>query len=301
MGVLAIILMPQLSGSLRLARRAICKNNLHQLGSALQIAAQRQNEGLTATAYPDPKGFPETTYDIVPEDGIFVCPEDEPERANLPAGLRYRACWQGYYTLKFADGAKAPNGQVCCRSRRGRDERGSYTEFVFEENFNQKIGCDFMDHRPPEQRIGDHSDRDGLFRIYDNIPGRGRVLRLQYYTCPIDNQAWLYDKGLFEPSGRLYGHAGEEIELGSIYTSYGINAQVHRHQVAPDTIVLLDYERNADDDRFVADPAGPHTPDRLRLSARHLGRLNVLLADQSVRTLQPEDICPTTNGEAWSP
>jgi len=301
LGVLMVILMPSLSGSLRLARRAICKSNLRQLGSAFQAAAQRRDGDLEAMAYPDPARFPSIPYNIVPHDRLFVCPEDAPGQAALPAGLKYRACWQGYYTLEFADGATAPNGQVCCRSRRGQDERGSYTEFVFEENFNQEIGCDFMDRRPPEQRIGDHSDRDGLFRIYDSIPGRGRVLRLHYYTCPIDNQAWLYDQGLFEPSGRLYGHAGEEIELGSMYSSYGINARIHRHQVAPGAIVLLDYERGADDEGFVADPDSPDIASRLRLSARHLGRLNVLLADQSVRTVRPEDISPAANAGAWSP
>ena len=160
---------------------------------------------------------------------------------------------------------------------------------------------DSRDNRSWHPGGPDYSDNDGLFRIYDDASGKRRVLRLEYYTCTYVNKAYIFDKGMFEPSGDLLGHAGEEICLSALYTSYGINRNVHRHAVAPGTIVLVDYQMEEHATNFIADPDSPDANARLDLGGRHLGKANALSADGSVNSFYPGQLYPQAHGELWSP
>jgi len=303
--LLIAILLPELSAARSLARDALCRGNLRQVGAGFELVASQgryQKDRTAAMRYPQPERWPTIPYNCVPQEQLFLCPEDDPQNWSLIDGLKYRSYWRSsVYWLDFRDGDTAPNGQVCCRGRRGEDENGSYWEFVFEENYDYPDGCNFWDARPWYPGGNDYSDNDGRFIIWDDYPGRGRVLRLDYFTCTYDLGGFLFDEGLFESSGTLQGHAGEEVELGAFYTSYGINAKTHRISVAPDTIVLMDYEAAEHDVSFVADPDSSRINSRLDVSGRHRGKINALFADQSVRHVWPAEIYPAVNYDTWSP
>lgn len=133
--------------------------------------------------------------------------------ATVTEGLKYRGLWEAiYFWLDFADGSPGPiTGQACSRARTGTDELGDYTQFVFEENYRLEMGCDFWDRRPWWPSGPDYSDNDGRFRVHEDYPQPGQALvRLEYFWCSAGLTAWYFGEGLFEASGKLQGHMGEE-------------------------------------------------------------------------------------------
>lgn len=308
--LLAAMLLPQLSAARSHARSAICKSNLHQIGAGFRAATVEALAGTAALkAYPNPRDWPGTVYGCIPQEALFLCPEDEPGDWSCAADLEW-VCHSTGVRAKFVDGYLW-GGDVACRSRRGRDERGGYTEYVFEDilPFSSKWGepmhgCDFTENQPWYGEHGadpDYSNNDGLFRLYDDIGKDGRLLRLEYVTCPMNNRPYKGERPMFGVDERLLNLRGQETYLSGLYTSYGINSRISRYQVSPDTVVLMDYDGADIDAGFIADPDGADLGGRLELSARHRGRLNVLLADESVRALHPAQLRPADNADIWSP
>ena len=83
-------------------------------------------------------------------------------------------------------------------------------------------------------------------------------------------------------------------------TNYGINKAIHEYEVAPTTVVLLDFAE------LIADPASENDQKLVRLlndthSARHLGGINVLFADGSIRKLGPSQLYPQFYRHKWLP
>jgi len=300
MGLLVAILLPQLDAARSLARAAICKNNLHQIANGFRAAARAEDAGRDApTAYPAPQQFPAVPYSHLGKEATFICPEDDAGDWQIGPNLEWR---YGSYTGRFVDGYMC-GGYRVCRSRRGCDEDGNwYTEYVFEDNPRwSELQTLFRTEHPNYPNDPGYSDNDGIYRLYDDHPKGGKLMRMQFVTCGMDNRAYAFDKPMFGVDERVGLHLGDEIILGSIYTSYAINAKVARHEVAPETVVAMDYEHSDQDVGFVADPDSPHLPARLDASGRHLGRVHVLRADDSVEAIYPVELYPQAGIVRWSP
>ena len=299
--VLVMILVPQLTTARDMGRRTTCRHNLRQIGAAFGGASTDQKRIIDAAAFPDANRWPAIPYEYAPNDRIYLCPEDNPGNWDVISGLEYVSGYSPNPVYPFADGYVGPGGKVVTRGRRGSDSVGPYWEYVHEEAYTYEHGCEFWDQRTWYPSGPDYSDNDGVFRIYDNIPGRGRIVKLHEYNCYAGNTATLFGKGLFNPAGTLQGLKGSEAPLKAFYTSYGINARAHAVEVRPDTAVLMDFRHTDDDMSFIADPSRANINARLDLSGRHLGRMNVLFADGSVRSVYPAQMYPTANGAVWSP
>ena len=299
--LLVTLMMPSLTTARDLSRATVCKHNLEQIGRGFVAAAADHEKVNRAEAYPDARLWPAVPYQYIPHDRLFLCPEDSPGDWDVIAGLAYVSGYSPNPVFPFVDGYVGPAGKVCTRGRRGSDANGGFWDYVHEEAYQYEHGCEFWDQRPWWPSGPNYSDNDGVFRIYDNYPGRGRLLRLHEYTCYAGNRATLFDKGLFNPEGTLLGLKGSEVVLQAFYTSYGMNINVHRVEVAPDTVVLMDFQHDNSDQSFIADPSAPNINARLNLSGRHLGKINVLRADGAVQAVYPARMYPASNPDAWSP
>ncbi len=297
--LLVAVLLPQLSTARSLARAAVCRHNLHQISAGFRMAAEAPPVGgAAATPHPDPLRFPGIPYSHLPKEQVFLCPEDDAGDWQIGPNLEWR---YGSFISRFVDGYSS-GGYRVCRSRRGQDGAGWYTEYVFEDNPAWSgLQTLFSEDNPDYPNCPDYSNNDGIYRLYDDHPAGGRLMRMQYVTCGMDNRAYAFNKPMFGVDERVGLHLGDEILLGSIYTSYGINARLGRHAVSPDTIVLMDYETSDQDMGFVADPDGANVNARLNGSGRHLGRINVLFADDSIRSMYPGQLYPQSNAGPWSP
>lgn len=81
---------------------------------------------------------------------------------------------------------------------------------------------------------------------------------------------------------------------GGASSNYAINAAVGKPTVAGSAIVLLDY------DILVANSGETMAP-HLTVGARHLGKINVLYADGSVRASWGLSLDKKLNPNAWLP
>lgn len=137
---------------------------------------------------------------------------------------------------------------------------------------------------------------DGYFRVYDNgwieifaeVDGRGAT------SCGELNAIYMDGRPAFGERGLLNRHRGERFELpGTGLSSFGINVFAYEYPFSANKIVLLDYER------LRADPDAGDFQQQLNDAARHLGRLNLLFADGSVRIMGPAAI--RVAAELWKP
>jgi prepilin-type processing-associated H-X9-DG protein len=130
-------------------------------------------------------------------------------------------------------------------------------------------------------------------RIHHGTPER-LVIQKMGSAGYTDNAIFYRGEQLIADSSH---NTGASFLLTGGLTNYGINAQVGRVEVAPRTVVLLDYDMQAANN---GEDQGVH----LQASRRHLGKLNVLFADESVRRLGPSELDPTVSQDAvelWSP
>ncbi len=300
-GVLLAIIVPELTTARQLGRAALCRSRQRQIGDAFAAVLAEPKPGEKAMAYPHPRAWPGIPYTHAPYERIFLCPEDDPGDWDVISGLEYVSGYSPHPKYPFVDGYRGPAGIVVTRGRRGTDAYGPYWEFVHEEAYEYPYGCEFWDQRSWYPSGPNYSDNDGVFRIYDNYPGRGRLLRLHEYTCTVDNAATLFGEPLFPPDSSLLNKKGAERVLAALYTSYGINPNCHAHRVAPDTVVLMDLDHTKDEQDFIADPTAASLIRRLNRAARHLNKINVLFGDGSVRSLYPAQLYPQANLDIWSP
>ena len=291
-GLLITLLMPTLSLARKLTRRAICAHNLEQLSQAFLVRASRSELAPLPghSLYPPGESWPMVPYDAVPEQGIYLCPEDPGRRwagEEVP-GLQWRVNAGVPFTVPFAP-------CVNCKTRKGRDARGEYTEYVFEEWPDQeaRFSSDGSDY----PNCGGRTDKDGVFRVYDNGDGSVTIVlvNLMVDRNPPDDLLvggkvrWACTRDRINRPDRIFLPNGG-------FTSYGINSLVSRSEVDPNTVVLVDYNE------CCVDLTVPHAAAAMLVrSARHLGRLNVLFADQSVRNMGPTELDPRLNMDIWTP
>jgi len=303
MALLLVILLPGFSEARSLARLAKCAANLHHVGVAFEAAIGQPDEvgTISSRRYPYPRQWPGIPYNAEGTEGIYLCPEDtDPENPLVIPGLVYKSGMSPYMDIPFD-----PEASPWCAARRGEDEKGKYSEFVFEENTGHYsahgipcFGSTFWDERSWYPGGPNWSDNDGVFRFYDVDADGTRKITLYYYTCGMDNRLYYHGESIWYP---LRNYVGKEMVLNAIPTTYGINRSVEEVNIAPDTIVVLDYPVSvAQYSETYADKLD--VAENIDVAAeRHRGVVNVLLADKSVKSMGATEAKPTMNSDPWSP
>jgi len=281
LAVLVAVLLPELSATRSLARSAQCRHNLRQIATAFHAAEATPSSTTETGKRYDPDRWPGVPMNVCSEPKVFLCPEDPDATPGLSALVYRSGEHYGPVEVAFSDAVPRPAGWTAgtfpgayCMYDRHDDE--GYTEFYLEDWLAEK-GSDF-------------DYWDSVIRVYDGPPCYGEVQPMG--STGSTNSLWLGAQCLFVD---LRNHYGKTFPLPGGQTNYAINAKVGRQQVAPDTIVLLDYRCE-----LIADPDGDIL-ERLVDSARHRGRLNVLFADESVGAYGPTACDPHVRGEMWSP
>jgi len=289
--LLALILLPSLETARSLARRSICGHNLGQLSKA--FLTRSTNPALASEAkqclYPTGSNWPMIPYDTFPEQGVYLCPEDPGRRfggGKVP-GLQWQVTDRAF-TVDFTPGTN-------CQIRTGKDTRGMYTEYVFEENWGQ--AAMFSGNGSDYPNCNQRTDKDGVFRVYNNQDGSITIVLVNITVLRNPPDRLLVGGNVRWDCTRSRLNVPDRILLpNSGFTSYGINSTVSVPMVSPDTAVLVDYNEQYVDLDSLSTVAAT-----LVRSARHLGKLNVLFANHSVRSMGPSELNPRLNPDIWSP
>jgi len=288
--LLVALIVPGMGQAKHLSRRTVCAHNLRQIGEAFLARAARTDRPSGENLYPRPRAWPIVPYDVLEKQEVFLCPEDPGRRwegVEVP-GLQWRVADYRRFVVDFREG-------VNCKTRKGSDARGNYVEYVFEENYSSEAF--FSGDGSDYPNCSERTDKDGVFRVYDNEDGSVTVVlvNLTVLREPPDELLvggevrWQCTRAkLNQPDRVILPNGG--------FTSYGINSLASAKLVKPNTAILVDYLERA------VDISKPHDSAKLLVqSARHLGRMNTLFADQSVRTMGPTELDPRVNLNLWSP
>ncbi|MGB2821033.1 MAG: hypothetical protein WBF17_08630 [Phycisphaerae bacterium] len=309
--LLLAMLLPSFNNAFSLARATVCRGNLRHIstGFATHATRQRQAGGQAAGYYPPAESFPSIPLDVLLSPETFLCPEAEAHQAVLVVsdpleGLLY-ACRNRGFEIPFNDPGHQGLGKMNLGTREGKDERGEYIE----------VGLD--DNAPVTAAYMDRDGHDGIIRIYINAGGK-MIAKLMKYSCGERNCVTYQGEPLFvspqdppgvtTPGSEQYGWLGPgaskngmevELKLGgrSSWCTYGMTLGADQFQALSHKILVLDY------DTTVVDPLSWDVQPMLQAAARHLGRLNVLFADDSVRPYGPTEIDPLlpSNAHLWEP
>jgi len=263
-GIIALLLtllMPNLSRVNDLARATNCASQLGQIGRAFH--APDVHQALAGqTRYPPHSYWPSIPLNVGLPSEIFICP-DETEAFADAGTLQFRS-QEGWF-------ASFEAGTHCAVT-----EGNGYTDYAFEDLWNGDFDMDAVH-----------------VRIYHGAPER-LVIEKMGTAGYTDNAIFYRGEQLISDSSHS---TGEGFVLNGGLTNYGINAQVARVEVAPRTVVLLDYDMQAANN-------GEDQTVHLQASRRHLGKLNVLFADESVRRMGAAELDPGVSTDAadlWSP
>lgn len=314
LALLVAMLLPSVSKAVSVARATACRNNLGQIGSGfgLQIGSLDGSVSLAGIRFPAAETFPTIPNNVLMSPETFVCPEADVHGqfgyetdADALEGLVY-ACRNRGFEVAFNDPAHAgldKPGNMNLGWRTGQDAQGEYIE----------VGTD--DNEIVTARYMDHDGHDGILRVYKNIDGK-RVIKLVKYNCGEANCIMYQGKPVFvgpgDPPGvttagsDIYGWMGPGtskngmvVTLKGLFTwcTYGMARGSERYRLPSRKILVMDY------DKSIIDPWASDTAELLQEAARHLGRVNVLMADTSVRCFGPTEIDPLIprNIELWQP
>jgi prepilin-type N-terminal cleavage/methylation domain-containing protein/prepilin-type processing-associated H-X9-DG protein len=311
-GLLAAMVLPSMSSVFSLARATICRGNLQRLGDAFAIAGSTRmltvkSSGMADVVgvFPKPMAWPTVPRNAVADEAIYICPED-PIKASAVGDmfklLEY-VCPYGRFPMNTMGGAS-----TFYISRVGEDAKGTYTEFQFQDDYGNGQ-FEMMDFHG-------WFDIDGFARVYHSgtiwipesipntpdfsgayvlTPGRRDGLN----TCGDLNAVYYRGKAAFGTQGLLRNHRGKYYDLpdwSTAESNYGINSYAYQYAYGSKCIVLVDYKE------LIVEVDTPLEAEALLLkSARHLGKVNYLLGDGSVRTKPPLEISPRLNLSAWDP
>ena len=220
-------------------------------------------------------------------NSLFLCPERSTASTLGHPNLMYRSAIDPSIFVPFD-----PSEYLCC-SRRGRDQAGkAYTEYCIEENPRVKSKWSHLDCCG----WAGWSTNDGIWRVSDEIDDNGmRTVTLVFYSCNLANELWINGEFVWDDLG---SHVGIPLKFKDVGTNYGYNILLSEAPaVRSDTIVLLDYNH------LHADPESPFAIADLSdvMSARHLGKMNVLTADGGVNVRGPAGLYPDLNPAPWTP
>jgi prepilin-type processing-associated H-X9-DG protein len=306
--LLAAILLPSFHRASAMARSTYCKNNLAKISTAFATNAARgfmQAETL-AGHFPQAEQWPGVPYNACPVQDIFNCPEKPPHELRMPVGdplegLLY-SCRNRGFEIPFNSPSHKGLGNMNLGTREGADGRGKYME----------VGLD--DNAPVRAHYMDGDGHDGLLRIYLN--DGALTIKLMMYTCGERNCVTYHGEPVFlgpeDPPGvtipgdEMYGWLGPrrskngmEVPLrrGGAETSYGMTRGAEGFGFPSHRALVMDF------DEQIVDPEEPDVQAKLDNAARHLGRVNVLFADNSVRSEWPTTLDPLLPGSEriWRP
>lgn len=311
--LLLMIIMPTYQHAAALTRATLCRNNLHKLSTAFGTHAGGASAGSVkgATSLPGADSWPAVPYSVCPVPTLFICPEKE-ERSiyttpkNPMEGLRFTnsgsGAWinQRGWDIPFTEEGRRVGIDSCLYlgTRRGKDSRGDYIEVGIDDNV--AVTTSYMDN----------DGHDGLLRVYLEPNGKV-VIKLMKFNCG-ENQCVLYfGKPLFpdnlhtDPTDPFYGWLGPspskngmERELSrGMQCSYGINERSGALRYGDGRVLLVDY------DKVIVNLSNAEFPKLMSDAAkRHLGKLNMLLADGAVQTTTPIQLDPLLGGKKlWEP
>jgi len=324
--LLVAILLPSMSSVMSVTRATICKSNLNKLGQAFSLASGSRavsgggGAGFGTAGvlfpYPEPMLWPGVPKEAVADTVIFKCPEEPAKDSggnvqDMFALLEYR---NRYGSFKMNNvGGKA----FLYISRTGVDTQyGPYTEFMFQndDNNGQFEKMDF----------NGWWETDGYVRIYHSgycwvpasmpqeerykYPGAGDPgYPDKLNSDPDTDQIWFRGKPAFGADGQVStnrdnNRPGYKLADWSVWkTNYGISSVVYQYSYGAKALLLVDYPE------LIVDLEAPLAVDT-KLSggvgvggARHLGKVNGLLADGTVTANMPLNISPRLRPEAWAP
>jgi len=301
--LLVMILVPTLSLANKIAKRSVCQSNLNKLSTVLSHArrpnlAKPQNVTEVTMYFPDWQIWPMQAYSVAQSTEVFRCPEDDlPPSVDIGA-LRKRVVFRSTYGGGVEIPLAGPVVNEYCLSRRGSNNKGTYTEWVFEEAGRITTwGWDFWEPA---------NHNDGWVRIYDATGD----IEIVSCNCGGDNQLWIDNKPAFGSDPTNHAHTqirpnvGKTLNVGcgvSGISSYGVNTFAHRYMYSSPALVLMDYESD-DPLTLCADPDEPaKVRQQLLKSLRHLNQLNILLTDGSVRKAGLAEVDPVQNRALWNP
>jgi len=314
-GLLAMIIGPAFANVMAIGRATICRNNLGRLGEAFgtSSAARLTKEAKRSMqdekgAYPGPMMWPTVPSDTVDDIRIYKCPEDEIVQASVAGSLKnveYVSPY-GHYPLDTIG-----NGN-CYKSRRGRDAKGPYTEYIMQDD--EGTGGQYA-----QMNFNGWIDTDGGARVYDSgfilifnnltvqtegcVPdwsgAHGIGWPTGINTCGNQNDIWYMGQPSLEGDGRMQSARGNTYRFpnfGLRITNYGINSRAYKYPFGGDVVVLVDYLET------IVNVDQPGDAEELLVqSARHSGKVNYLKADGSVLTARPLKISPRLQPKAWAP
>ena len=301
--VLISLLIPAMAATRAHSRTAACVNNLHQIGTAL---TEKVVKGLR----PKAEAWPSVPMDSFPTKSMYLCPEVIANGENTATDKNFvlsklmllntpRAV-----QISFADPSHQGSGKMYLGTNNGSDARGDYIDVGISDT--STVNFSGQNNNDPH---------DGWIRIYTNDGGTGRVVaKLLVYNCGEPNCV-LYDgKPIFiagddpanisNPADPFYGWLGPpgstkitnnmETEIVAAPCNYGMVKGSEKFTLA-DRIWVADYIET------VIDPGLGDSFDKLDLSKRHRGKLNLLMNDCSVRQQTPDQIKPSlqSNKAMW--
>ncbi len=316
--LLAIMMMPTLNSTISHYRDTQCRNNLKRISDGFILASHTMTApgdiSITAPGaanlFPTGLMWPSVPSNVMKEEHIllFQCPEDEVKQASVSgslASLEYESPHGRYPLDTIGEGN-------CYKSRRGRDAKGPYTEYIMQDD--EGTGGQYA-----QMSFTGWIDTDGSARIYD----AGQILIFSDMISQTEGcvPAWSNNSGpgwpnrvntcgnmnniryLGEPSlggnGKMQDARGQTFMLpnwGEKMTNYGINTSAYMYGSGAGALVLVDYQES------MANPGNPQTTEELLLqSARHFGRVNYLLSGGSVNTATPMAISPRFHQKLWRP
>jgi prepilin-type N-terminal cleavage/methylation domain-containing protein len=321
--LLVILFLPQLSTIRGISRDTSCRNNLHQISQAFQIAQSKAlvaNQALACMPYPGAAAWPNTPYQDCPTSGIYLCPAD-PSFSDGSVGSVAGSNGSGSGTGGTGGTGSGTSVGGTNGVDTGADVSVDGLEFMSQEGWSvpfakgtrcyPTVGDGYIDFAFSDQSIAtdyDHTNNDVLTRLYtsENPPrlevtkntGVGYTRNAIYYyevlkiadAAHMAHASFTLSSGSSSSSsgggggGNGYGQAYFGIHGLPGYnqyglTNYGFNANLQGMDISPGCIVLTDYTKR------VADPTASDFGANLTSAAasRHRGKVNVLLADKSVR------------------
>lgn len=218
-----------------------------------------------ASGKPDSWRWP---VDMLNEPSAYLCPEVDDEGMADIAEYEIWLRDEGIY-ITFEDTSSI---QGLCKVI----DKGDYMEFWFDDGYYRDVD-DFLFH------VTKSDPRTATYRPDLSGRGMGRQVSLCHLRKPVPGWEDLQNNAAHDyfilPEKGL--------------THFGINARLGE-PVSAGEVVLLDYVR-------VRANLGEDMSRCLDESARHLGEINVLWGDMSVRGEGPTALDPLTDPEIWRP
>jgi prepilin-type N-terminal cleavage/methylation domain-containing protein/prepilin-type processing-associated H-X9-DG protein len=316
--LLIAILMPALQKSRELARSAICKNNLKELGTAYatrQADRMNRGQGYTTPVINNVYGWPGELSQYAGGSGdVFMCPsaeldpdagpwgEEDPSSdgfddfVDMP-GFAVRATFNGV-TADIAMSNSHPRMKTVPWSARSNSRWGSH----YGEKPDHALCLEFCDDYA---RYG--TDGSGLGDGWSNPENQFSYVpisddELEAIGWKVDayrNKKFIYDGKVVTERGPG-GNSSRMITTELGMATYGMNSRQHAFRRGERKILLLDYNK------LVAEVVGDTATDVWsdEVAPRHVGQVNAAFADGSVGDYNPDDIDPglsTVHDGMWKP